>query len=165
MYTYSDMRNPTFPILANLAAVLALSVALAAQTTGPWFGTWKLNIAKSKYSPGPAAKSSTTKLEPFEGGFRNTTDTVTGSGEVRHIVYTGKFDGKENVVKGNPDADTNAYTRIDDHTYQVVPKKNGKATVTSRIVISADGKTRTQTQTGTDLKGQTVSNTLIYDRQ
>ena len=153
------MRIRTILLLASL------TLALLAQSSAPWFGTWKLNLAKSKYSPGPAAKSSTTKLEPFEGGFKNTTDTVTGSGEVRHIVYTGKFDGKENVVTGNPDADANSYTRIDDHTYQVVPKKNGKATVTSRIVISADGKTRTQTQTGTDMKGQTVNNTLVYDRQ
>ena len=69
------------------------------------------------------------------------------------------------MVKGNPDADANAYTRIDDHTYQVVAKKNGKATVTSRIVISADGKTRTQTQTGKNPQGQAVNNTLVFDKQ
>jgi hypothetical protein len=152
-------------VLANVIGVLALTFAVLAQSTGPWFGTWKLNADKSKYSPGPAPKSSTTKLEPWEGGFKNTTDTVTGTGETRHIEYSGKFDGKDNVVKGNPDADSNTYTRIDDHTYQVVGKKNGKATVTSRIVISPDGRTRTQTQTGKNPQGQTVNNTVLYDRQ
>ena len=152
-------------VLANVIAALALTFAVLAQSTGPWFGTWKLNVAKSKYSPGPAAKSQTTKLESWEGGFKNTTDAVTGTGETRHIEYTGKFDGKDNVVKGNPDADANAYTRIDDHTYQVVAKKGGKATVTSRIVISADGKTRTQTQTGKNPQGQTVNNTIVFNRQ
>jgi hypothetical protein len=159
------MRMRTILVLANVIAVLALTFGLLAQSTGPWFGTWKLNVAKSKYSPGPAAKSQTTKLEPWEGGFRNTTDAVTSTGETRHIEYTGKFDGKDNVVKGNPDADSNTYTRIDDHTYQVVAQKGGKATVTSRIMISADGKTRTQTQTGTNPQGQTVNNTLVFDRQ
>ena len=159
------MRMRTMFVFSNLIGVLTVAVALLAQAQGPWFGTWKLNVAKSKYSPGPAAKSQTTKLEPWEDGFKNTTDVVTSTGEARHIEYTGKFDGKDNVVKGNPDADSNTYTRIDDHSYQVVAKKGGKATVTSRIVISADGKTRTQTQTGKNPQGQTVNNTLVFDRQ
>ncbi|MCU1334923.1 MAG: hypothetical protein JWO19_504 [Bryobacterales bacterium] len=159
------MRMRTLFVFANLIAGLVLTFGLLAQSTGAWFGTWKLNIPKSKYDPGPAPKSQTTKLEPWEGGFKNTTDAVTAKGETRHIEYTGSFDGKDNVVKGNPDADANAYTRIDDHTYQVVAKKGGKATVTSRIVISADGKTRTQTQAGKNPQGQTVNNTLVFDRQ
>ena len=159
------MRTRSILVAANVIGVLTLTAALLAQSSGPWFGNWKVNVAKSKYSPGPAPKSTTAKLEPWEGGFKNTTDTVTGTGETRHIEYTGKFDGKDNVVKGNPDADSNTYTRIDDHSYQVVAKKNGKATVTSRIVISADGKIRTQTQTGKNAQGQTVNNTVVYDRQ
>jgi len=158
------MRTRTM-FVANVIGVLTVTFALLAQSSGPWFGTWKVNLAKSKFNPGPAPKSQTAKLEPWEGGFKNTTNTVTGTGEVRRIEYTGKFDGKDNVVRGNPDVDTNTYTLIDDHTYQVVPKKNGKATVTSRIAISADGKTRTQTQTGKDVKGQTVNNTIVFDRQ
>jgi hypothetical protein len=159
------MRMRTLFVLANVIAGLALTFGLLAQSTGPWFGTWTLNLAKSKFSPGPAPKSQTTKLEPWEGGFKNTTDTVTATGETRHIEYSGKFDGKDNVVTGNPDADANMYTRIDDHTYKVVAKKGGKATVTSRIMISPDGKTRTQTQTGKNAQGQSVNNTIVFDRQ
>ena len=159
------MRMRTILVVANVIAVLTLTFAVLAQSTGPWFGTWKLNLAKSKFSPGPAPKSQTTKLEPREGGFRNATNTVTGTGEARHIAYTGKFDGKDNVVKGNPDADSNTYRRIDDHSYEVVARKSGTVTLTSRFVISADGKTRTQTQTGKNVQGQTVNNTAVFDRQ
>jgi hypothetical protein len=95
----------------------------------------------------------------------NTTDALTATGESRHVEYTGKFDGKDNTVTGNPDVDTNTYRRIDDHTYEVVAKKSGKSTLTSRIVISPDGKTRTVTQTGKNPQGETVNNTVVYDRQ
>jgi len=37
----------------------ALGSAGVAQTPVPGLGTWKLNVAKSKYSPGPAPKSAT----------------------------------------------------------------------------------------------------------
>ena len=151
--------------VATFIGVVALTSPLRGQAQEPWFGTWKLNLAKSKYSPGPAPKSTTTKLEPWQGGFKNTTDAVTATGEARHVEYSGKFDGKDNTVSGNPDVDTNTYRRIDDHTYEVVAKKSGKATLTSRIVISPDGKTRTVTQTGKNAQGQTVNNTAVYDRQ
>ena len=38
-------------------------------------------------------------------------------------------------------------------------------TITSRVTLSADGKTRTVVQTGVDAKGQKVMNTMVYDRR
>jgi hypothetical protein len=159
------MRRRIIHGVVTLTGVTTLTFALLGQAQEPWFGTWKLNLAKSKYSPGPPPKSTTTKLEPWQGGFKNTTDVLTATGESRHVEYAGKFDGKDNTVTGNPDVDTNTYRRIDDHTYEVVAKKSGKSTLTSRIVISPDGKARTVTQTGQNPQGETVNNTVVYDRQ
>ena len=148
-----------------LAGCLIASLAQA-QSAPAWAGTWKLNLAKSKYSPGPAPKSSTIKIEAAAGGgLKQTVDTVTATGESRHYEVTANFDGKDATVKGNPDADTQAFKRGDDRSYEVTAKKNGKVTTTTKVAISADGKTRTSTQTGTDPQGRAVSNTLVYDKQ
>ena len=69
-------------------------------------------------------------------------------------------------MKGNnPDADTMALTKKDAHTYEIVYKRGGNKTLAARIVVAADGKTRITTQTGKDSKGQTVNNTMFYEKQ
>jgi hypothetical protein len=136
------------------------------QSADPWIGTWKLNTAKSRYSPGPTPTSSTLISVAAPGGFKQTIDTVLATlGMPTHSEVTAKFDGKDTPVRGNANADTSAYTRIDARTYEVVSKKDGKITLTSRVVISADGKTRTVTQTGTDAQAKKVNNLIVYDKQ
>ena len=157
------MRKRTI-LMLNLIGALALTGVLLAQSA-PFVGTWKLNLTKSKYDPPPPPKSSTVKIEASEGGFQQTTDTVTGKGETQHIVVTAKFDGKDIAVKGNPDVDTSAYKRLDDRSYEVVSKKGGKVTTTAKVVYAADGKSRTATVTGKNPQGQTVNNSVFYDRQ
>jgi hypothetical protein len=128
-------------------------------------GTWKLNLAKSKYSPGPAPTSQTLKLEAAEDGVKYTADGIGPDGKPTHAEFTAKYDGKDYPFKGNPDADSISYKRIDANTVEAVTKKNGKTTVTAKVVISKDGKTRTLTMTGKDAKGQDVKNTVVYDKQ
>ena len=150
----------------NLALGLWLTGTLLAQAQEPLFGTWKMNADRSKYSPGPAPKSNIAKWEPFDGGVKLTVDVVPVSGETQHYESSGKFDGKDNPVIGNnPDADTVAFSKIDTRTYQVVNKKGGKTTLTARIVVAADGKTRITTQTGKSVQGETVKNTMFYEKQ
>lgn len=60
---------------------------------------------------------------------------------------------------------TRAYTRIDSRTYQYVQKEDGKVTLTSRVVVAADGKTRTITTTGKNAQGQTINNVIAWDKQ
>ena len=148
-----------------LAVALALAGVLEAQAQESLFGTWKQNVAKSKESPGPASKSGTAKWEAYQGAVKLTVDNVTGTGETQHYEVIGKFDGKDNPSKGNPYGDTTAFSKIDARTYETVAKNGGKTTVTSRIVVAADGKTRITTQTGKNLKGETVNNTLFYEKQ
>lgn len=148
------------------SALLALAVVAIAQPKDPFVGTWKLNVAKSKYSPGPAPKSSTATYEAAGAGYKVSVRTEPASGAVQEWSYTTNLDGKDSSVTGNnPNADSVAVKRINATTIENVSKRGGKATITSRIVVSADGKTRTNTQTGMDASGQKVHNVLVYERQ
>ena len=144
-------------------SVAAMVVTLAAQAD-PFVGTWKTNVAKSKYSPGPAPKSATLVITAEAGGYKQVTDTVPATGAATHAEVSWKFDGKDNPVKGNPSVDTTSYAKTDAHTYTATSKKGGKVVVTSKIVISADGKTRTTTQTGTTTDGKPLNNTIVAEK-
>jgi hypothetical protein len=160
------MKRKTILLSSSLAVALALAGSPLAQTQEPLFGTWKMNGAKSKYSPGPVPKSNIAKWEADDAGVKLTGDVMPVRGETQHYEASGKFDGKDNPVKGNnPDADTMAFSKIDARTYEVVNKKGGKTTLTARIVVAADGKTRITTQTGKNAQGQTVKNTMFYEKQ
>jgi hypothetical protein len=150
-----------------LALVVLFVPALSRVTFGEDnnVGTWKLNLAKSKYSPGPAPKSQTLKLEAADDGVKYTADGIGPDGKPTHQEFTAKYDGKDYPFKGNPDADSISYKRIDANTVEAVTKQGGKTTVTAKVVISKDGKTRTLTMTGKNAKGQAVSNTVVYDKQ
>jgi hypothetical protein len=149
-------------LAACCAIVLSSSIALAADN---WMGTWELDLAKSKFSPGPAPKSLTLKFEPTPGGVKFTGDGVGADGMPTHSMFLSRFDGKDVPYEGNPDADTASPKRIDGNSYDNTWKKGGKATIAAKIVVSADGKTMTITQTGTNAKGEAVNNTIVYNKQ
>lgn len=129
-------------------------------------GTWNLNVAKSTYSPGPAPKSQTLKIEALgEDGIKYAADGVGADGKPTHSEFEAKFDGMEYEFKGNPDADTLVYKWIDANTLEASLKLKGKPTTTANIVISDDGKTRTVTQTGTDAQGRAVKIVSVYEKQ
>ena len=160
------MRSRFLLSLLLVAPVLA-SFPVAAQAQDAWVGTWKLNLAKSKYEPANlAVKSQTTKLEAIAGGMKATTDTVDAQGKATHQLATATFDGKSAEVSGAADANTTrVYKRIDARTYEFVTSVGGKVTTTTRSVTSADGKTRTNTTTGKNAQGVTVNNVAVFDRQ
>ena len=141
-----------------------VSTALAADMLS---GTWKQNMAKSKYDPANLApKSASTKWEAVGAdGLKWVADGVDAQGKPTHSEFSGKFDGKDFPIKGIPIEDTRAYKRIDDFTYEFVSKKASKVTTTTHMVISRDGKTRTLTTTGTDAEGRKVNNTVVYEKQ
>ena len=129
-----------------------------------FMGTWKLNEAKSKIGPG-ARKNSTVVYEAAGDNVKVTTDGTNGEGKPLHTEWTGKFDGNDYAVTGDPSGDMLSIKKVDDHTLTATRKKDGKVISTSRIVLSADGKTRTVTASGTDAKGHKVSSTSVYDKQ
>ena len=148
-------------VLTLVLCFLAGAVCFASDAT---MGTWKLNEAKSKLAPG-APKNSTVVYEAAGDSVKVTIDGTGGDGNPLHSEWTGKFDGQDYPVTGDPSSDARSLKQIDDHTLQLAVKKDGKVTMTGRIVLSADGKTRTVTTSGTDPQGKKFKNTAVYDKQ
>ena len=140
---------------------LAVATCLAAD---PQMGTWKLNEAKSKIMPG-TLKNTRVVCSSMFGQVKVTSDGIDANGKPVHVEWSGKFDGKDYPVTGNPNSETRSYTRVNERTLTTTNRKNGKVTVAGQIVVSADGKSRTVTVTGTTPKGKKFKNVAVYDRQ
>ncbi len=147
-----------------LTLVLCFVGAAVCFAADGFMGTWKLNEAKSKLSPG-TPKNSTVVYEAAGDNVKVTIDGADSDGKPTHNEWTGKFDGKDYPVTGDSSSDSRSLKRINDHTLTFAVKKGDKVTTSGRIVLSADGKTRTVTTSGTDSKGKKVSGTAVYDKQ
>jgi hypothetical protein len=147
-----------------LTLVVCLSGLALCFAESPMMGTWKLNEAKSKFGPG-APKSTTVVYEAAGDDMKCTIDGVDGQGKPTHNEWTGKFDGKDYPVTGDPTISTRSVKQVNEHTMEVANKKDGKVTASGRIVIAADGKSRTVTLTGTDSMGKKMHSTAVYDKQ
>jgi len=145
-------------------AVLAVSAGLWAGDA-PFIGTWKLNLAKSKYTPGPPPKSQVIKFEPNGDGVKSTTEMVDANSNKFTATYTAYYDGKDYSFVGLPDYDSTALTRIDTNAADFINKKAGKVVRTGRRELSKDGKVLTITSRGTNAKGQPFTNVAVYDKQ
>ena len=137
------------------------AVCLAAD---PQAGTWKLNESKSKIVPGTLKNTQVVYSSMF-GQVKVKSDGIDANGKPIHFEWSGKLDGKDYPVTGDPNSDTRSYTKVNDRTLMTANKKNGKVRVTGQIVISADGKSRTITVTGTTPKGKKFKNVAVYDKQ
>ena len=153
------MKAKTIALTISLVFV---SVALGFQGN-PQIGTWKLNEAKSKFAG--KARNHTVVYETAGDQIKVTVDGVDENGAATHNEWTGKFDGKDYPVTGDPTSDVRSYRMVNKNTVTLSAKKNGKVTLTGRVVVSQDGKTRTVTTTATNLQGKKVSNTAVYDKQ
>ena len=157
-------RRFAFVFALVVISVMALTTVVIAADNN--VGTWKLNLAKSKYRPGPAPKSQTLKIEAWgDDGLKYVADGVGADGKPTHAEFQAKYDGKDYPFKGNPDADMLSYKRIDANTLEATTTLKGKNTTAIKVVVSADGKTRTVTQTGTNAQGQALHITSVYERQ
>ena len=150
--------------MIGLTLAFAFLAAAACLAADPQMGTWKLNEAKSKFTPG-TSKFNTVTFKSMFGQVKATQDGVSADGKPIHVEWSGKFDGKDYPVTGDPNGDTRAYAKVNDRTLHVTVKKNGKVTATAHTVVSADGKTRTATVSGTTSKGKKFKNVVVYDKQ
>ncbi len=166
---HSRWRMVTLGVVLALGVVLGADIAnLSAQASDPRIGTWKLNVAKSKYSPGPAPQSLTVKVEPSgQGGEKVTAEFVNADGTRTTVQYTeANFDGKDYPLTGSQfGADTVSLKRIDRWTTERTDKKGSTVIQTLRRVVSQDGKTMTVTTKGTNEKGQAMNNVALFDKQ
>jgi hypothetical protein len=146
--------------LAVFAFVLCAAVANA-QAPDPFLGTWKVNLAKSKYLT-PAPKSMTVTFAPAAKGYAVTIDAIGADGQPQKWGYTSSFDGSESPVTGNPNIDAVA-ARTKTGTVEYM--KAGKVVTTTSSVMSDDGKTLTVTVKIPLGEGKEVFNFVVYDRQ
>jgi hypothetical protein len=159
------MRTRAFVLVAITMVVSMLVLGGIAQADDKQVGTWKMNVAKSKFSPGPAPKERTLTIESQTDGLKFTIHGTNAEGNAVHMEVSPKYDGKDYPATGMPNADTISMKKIDDYTIEAVGKKGGKPMVTTKSVVSKDGKTLTSTQTGTNAKGEAVNNTIVYEKQ
>ena len=165
------MKRVAVSAVLLLAAVALSTVRVSAGD--PLVGTWKTNIEKSKYSPGPPPKGANTqKIEAVENGMKMVADGVNAKGQKTHNQYTLRYDGKDYpqnpTVDGTPApdaADTISAKKIDEYTREITVKRKGVVTVTIKDVLSKDGKTRAGTVTGKNAEGQPVNNVIVWEKQ
>ncbi len=149
----------------TIGLTLMLSLAAGAICfASPHMGTWKLNEAKSKLAPG-ADKNHTVVYAAAGDQVKVTVDGTNAKGKSTHNEWTGKFDGKDYPVTGDPTMDTRSYKEAGEGTLEMTVKKDGKVTITGKIVVAADGKSRTVTTSGTDAKGEKFKSTAVYDKE
>ena len=159
-------RGTTLGSIALLSLVACAFPQASYAQSDSMSGLWQVNVAKSKYDPGPPPKSQTVY---FQGEGQNRKVTIVGitaTGNPQLATFT-EFveDGKPHPVTGLAGIDAQAYTRADARTLNVSRLKDGKVIQTGTWVVSPDGKALTVTFTGTNANGRQVNNLLIYDKQ
>ena len=130
----------------------------------PQMGTWKLNEAKSKFAPG-VPKNHTVVYEVSGDNVKVTVDGTDKDGKSTHNEWTGKFDGKDYAVTGDPTSDMRSYQKVGDRVLKMTVKKDGKVTATGRIIVSADGKSRVVSTSEPGAKSNGPRNRAVYDKQ
>jgi hypothetical protein len=153
-----------FVAIGVLAAVG--SGPLHAQTN-PLLGTWKLNIEKSKFDPGPAPKSLTRTVQAQGDGVKYTFEGVGADGHAVAYGFAVSFDGKDNPITGSMPSggDTISAKRIDSNTFEATVKKGDKVIGTSTVKVSKDGNVTTVNSKGTNAAGQATNDVSVYDKQ
>ena len=127
-------------------------------------GTWKLNVAKSKFS-GTAPKSGTRMYTESADGTTLDQKLVGADGKEMSMHATLTYDGKDHPITSNPDADSVTSKAIDAHTSDFTLKMGGKVVGSVHRVVSADGKMLTVRNKGTHADGKTYDDTLVLDKQ
>src|SRR5438552_14766692 len=158
-------NNNVIKTIALFMVIFSIAgFARAEDKASKQMGTWKLNEAKSKFAPG-ASKNNTVVYEAAGDDVKVTVDGTDRDGKATHNEWTGKFDGKDYPVTGDPTSDARSYKKVDARTLELTVKKDGKVTASGRIVVAADGKSRTVSTSATDPEGKKIKNTAVYDKQ
>ena len=156
--------------LFSLLTMIILSLSfteLVLSQTDPFLGTWKLNVKKSKFVPGPPRKSETRIVVTGPTGMKVKVDRVNGDGSTQQFEYTSNLDNKTYPITGDGPygADSIAANLTAPNTIQSTLTKGGKVVATATTVVSVNGKVLTITTKGTDAEGKHFTNVSVYDKQ
>jgi hypothetical protein len=156
-------------ILLTGVTVLGLAAAALPQLgfaqSSPQIGTWKLNLQKSEFIPGPAPRSRTLNIAQDGQNIRDTVQTIDARGNASTSVVMHIYDGQPHPATGYTDFDATVITQVDANNLIASRLKAGKLVQVGTFVISKDGKTVTVSITGIDIKGQPVKSISVYDKQ
>jgi hypothetical protein len=151
--------------IAVVATFLLALAPLAIAADDPFVGTWKLNVAKSRFAPGQELESEICKIEAQGNGLKIVYDPVPVHGKSLHVETTVKYDGKDYSAIGDSSFDTYSLTKIAANTVDGVWRKKGKVVQTARWVVSKNGKTFTGTLKSKNTKGEEVTQIAVFEKQ
>jgi hypothetical protein len=144
---------------------LAPSPAPATSSDDPILGTWQLNVARSRFTPGPGWRSQIRVYQAVSEGVAVTWAGVDAKGETMRVSYTYGYDGRDYPMLGSASYDALNAVRIGLRTVRSEEKRDGKIVGIAVRTVSPDGKVLTITDEGTNRKGQKFSQLLVFDRQ
>lgn len=152
--------------ISKALAALAIT-AIAAFAADNSLGTWKLNLDKSKFGPGPMpVKSLTVVREASDGGVKVTITGQQADGAAINAGYSAKYDGSESKVTGNAPYDTVSIKQANANTFTDQRKKTGGPyQATGRTVISGGGKVMTTTAKGAGTDGKPFTSSFVLEKQ
>jgi hypothetical protein len=133
--------------------------------SSPLIGTWKLNLDKSKYSPGPPPRSGSLTYTQDGQNIRNTVQGIDAQGNAFSGVLMHIYDGEPHPTTGSPVIDASAYTRLDPNNYIFTRLKAGKLVSVGNVIMAQDGRTLTVTTTGADANGRPSNSIAVYEKQ
>ena len=153
----------TFKVVAILLFTLTAAGIVMAQSD-PFVGTWKLDVAKSKYDPGPAPKSQT---RTWDASGKVTVEGVNAAGKSVTYGYPVMNDGKDYPTMGSvPNgADMISSKKMGPNKVQVHFKRGGKPAETTDFTVSNGGKTLTISAKGTNPDGSAFNNVTVWEKQ
>ena len=143
--------------LILLAAVLFAAPAFAAD---PIIGTWKLNVAKSKFAD--VTLTAGTRVYTEANGLYTLDQKLTGADGKERSNHVNYRDRKE---EKRPSGRTLLAKKIDANTWDFDLKDGSKVVGHVHRVVSADGKTMTVHNTGEAATGDQGDETLVFDKQ
>jgi hypothetical protein len=157
------MRSVSIVILVTAFASVAFS-----ETSPLRFGTWTLNVARSKFDPGPPPMSQIRKEERSGDAMKASVEGIDATGGRIAYSSTVRSDGKDYPLTGTGvpyGSDTIAFVEIDPFTIDATFRKAGIITGTAHSVLSPDGRTLTVVSKGKNAKGQATNNVTVWEKR
>jgi hypothetical protein len=151
-------------LIAAVFAVVLSAAGRAADATDPLVGTWKLNLARSSFQPGPGPKGQLRIYRRSEDAEQLVSRGVGADGKPTLVQYTARYDDKDHHMTGSSGGDQIQLKRVDALTTQSIQKRDGKAAIIATRTVSQDGRTLTVVTKGTTATGETIDATMVFDR-
>jgi hypothetical protein len=149
----------------RLVALITGAAVIACAGENAVVGTWKLNISKSKFNPGPPPKEEIRVYEAQGEGIKVTVRTVEADGHSTTIHIAANYDGKDYPVTGSSDYDAVELKKVNDQTAEATLMHGRNLIATAKREVSADGKTMTITYKTSPDRERPINNRAVYDKR